>query len=130
MRRDPGSPSVLNVLSGRTLRQRGAEDVAAQPLESGTVARLRHPLAGLTVAYAAVSGGFGANLVVTALDPMLAGLTEAAARLVDPAAHVPATCNWWFNAASVVLLTAVGTIVAERARCCCRRASSWRFAFH
>ncbi|MDP2317100.1 MAG: AbgT family transporter [Pseudomonadota bacterium] len=74
----------------------------------------RHPLAGLTVAYAAVSGGFGANVLVTALDPLLAGLTEAAARLVDPAAVVPATCNWWFNAVSVALLTMVGSAVAER----------------
>ncbi len=73
----------------------------------------RHPLAGMTVAYAAVSGGYGANLVVTALDPLLAGLTEAAARLVDPAIHVAATCNWSFNTASVVLLTIVGTLVAE-----------------
>jgi aminobenzoyl-glutamate transport protein len=74
----------------------------------------RHPIAGLTVAYAAVSGSFGANLLVTALDPMLAGLTEAAARLVDPTIKVAATCNWIFNAASVVLLTVLGTVVAER----------------
>ena len=74
----------------------------------------RHPLAGLTVAYAAVSGGYGANVLVTALDPLLAGLTQAAAQLIDPALLVPATCNWWFNAVSVVLLCAVGTVVAER----------------
>ncbi len=74
----------------------------------------RHPIAGLTVAYAAVSGSYGANVIVTALDPLLAGLTEAAARLVDPTARVPATCNWWFNATSVVLLTVAGTMVAER----------------
>lgn len=73
----------------------------------------RHPLAGLAVAYAAVSGGFGANVLITALDPLLAGLTEAAAKLVDPAAKVPATCNWSFNAASVLLLTAVGLPLAE-----------------
>lgn len=75
----------------------------------------RHPLAGLTVAYAAVSGGYGANVLVTALDPLLAGLTQAAAQLVAPETLVPATCNWWFNAASVVLLCIVGTVVAERA---------------
>lgn len=74
----------------------------------------RHPLAGMTVAYAAVSGGYGANIAVTALDPLLAGLTEAAAKLVDPTAHVAATCNWTFNAVSVVLLTVMGTVVAER----------------
>jgi aminobenzoyl-glutamate transport protein len=42
---------------------------------------------------------------------MLAGLTEAAARLVDPAVTVPATANYWFMAASVLLITVVGTLV-------------------
>jgi len=72
----------------------------------------RHPLAGIAVAYASVSGGFGANVLVTALDPMLAGITQAAAQLVDPSLTVPTTCNWWINAASVVLLTVLGTAVA------------------
>lgn len=74
----------------------------------------RHPLAGLAIAYAAVSGGYGANLLVTALDPLLAGLTDAAAKLVDPAARVNATCNWFFNVASVFLVTGVGAWVAPR----------------
>ena len=74
----------------------------------------RHPLAGITIAYAAVSGGFGANLLITALDPMLAGITEAAARLVDPTITVAATCNWWFSAAAVLLLTVVGAALCDR----------------
>lgn len=74
----------------------------------------RHPLAGLAVAYAAVSGGYGANLVVTALDPLLAGLSQAAAQIVDPGYRVGATANWWFNAASVLLLTVCGTSMAHR----------------
>ncbi len=72
----------------------------------------RHPLAGLAIAYAAVSGGYGANLLVTALDPLLAGLTDAAAKLVDPTVKVAATCNWFFNIASVFLVTGVGAWVA------------------
>jgi len=72
----------------------------------------RHPLAGMSIAYAAVSGGYGANLLVTALDPLLAGLTQGAAQLVDPTARVAATCNWFFNIASVVLVTGVGAAVA------------------
>ena len=39
----------------------------------------RHPLAGLAAAFAGVSGGFSANLIVGSLDPMLAGISEAAA---------------------------------------------------
>lgn len=89
--------------------------VVLVPLAAALYARAgRHPIAGLTVAYAAVSGGFSANLLITALDPLLSGLTEAAARLVDPTAIVPATCNWWFNAVSTLMLTVVGTLVAER----------------
>lgn len=82
----------------------------------------RHPLAGLTIAYAAVSGGYGANLLVTALDPLLSGLTESAARLVRPDAHVAATCNWFFNAASVGVVTLGGALVAPAVE---RRFGAW-----
>lgn len=74
----------------------------------------RHPLAGVALAYAAISGGFSANLLITGLDPLLAGLTTSAARLVDPAYTVDATANWYLMAVSVFLLTAVGTVVNDR----------------
>lgn len=35
----------------------------------------RHPLAGLAAAFAGVSGGFSANLLIGALDPLLAGIS-------------------------------------------------------
>jgi aminobenzoyl-glutamate transport protein len=73
----------------------------------------RHPLAGLAAAFAGVSGGFGANLLITALDPLLAGLTQTAAQLVDPTYVVLPTANWYFNAASVGVLTVVGTVVSN-----------------
>src|SRR5690606_14748501 len=41
----------------------------------------RHPIAGLAAAFAGVSGGFSANLLLTSLDPLLAGFTEPAARI-------------------------------------------------
>src|SRR5210317_555227 len=43
----------------------------------------RHPLAGLAAAFAGVSGGFSANLVITSLDPLLGGFTQAAAATGD-----------------------------------------------
>ena len=43
----------------------------------------RHPLAGLAAAFAGVSGGFGANLFLTGLDPLMAGFTEPAARMIE-----------------------------------------------
>jgi aminobenzoyl-glutamate transport protein len=74
----------------------------------------RHPIAGLAAAFAGVSGGFSANLLLTSLDPLLAGLTQEAARLVDPTYVVYATANYYFMATSVVLLVALGTWVTSR----------------
>lgn len=74
----------------------------------------RPALAGLAAAFAGVSGGFGANLFITAVDPLLAGLTEAGAQLVDTGYRVAVTSNWWFMMASTVLLTLAGWYVTSR----------------
>ncbi|MGH7833497.1 MAG: AbgT family transporter [Candidatus Binatia bacterium] len=74
----------------------------------------RHPIAGLAAAFAGVSGGFSANLFLTPLDPLLAGLTQEAARLYDPSYTVPPTANYYFMIASTFLLTLIGAIVTDR----------------
>jgi aminobenzoyl-glutamate transport protein len=74
----------------------------------------RHPLAGLAAAFAGVSGGFGANIIITALDPLLAGFTEPAAQILDPAYRVDPTANWWIMAALVPVTSIAGWIVTER----------------
>lgn len=74
----------------------------------------RHPLAGIAAAFAGVSGGFSANLLLSTLDPMLAGLTEQAARYLDPTYSVNAACNYYFLAVSTFLLTLVGWWVTSR----------------
>lgn len=74
----------------------------------------RHPLAGLAAAFAGVSGGFGANLFPTGLDPLLASFTQPAAQIVDPAYSVNPLCNWWLMAASVPAVAIAGTFVTER----------------
>jgi len=71
----------------------------------------RSPLAGLAAVFAGVSAGFGANLFITGLDPLLAKFSEASAQLLDPKVAVAATCNWWFMIASTALLTLVGWAV-------------------
>ncbi len=43
----------------------------------------RHPIAGIAAAFAGVSGGFSANLLIGTLDPMLAGISSEAAQLVS-----------------------------------------------
>jgi aminobenzoyl-glutamate transport protein len=72
----------------------------------------RHPIAGLAAAYAGVSGGFSANLLITGLDPMLAALTEVSAQTIDPSYTVNAACNYYFMIASVFLVTILGTLVS------------------
>ncbi|MBU1108523.1 MAG: AbgT family transporter [Candidatus Riflebacteria bacterium] len=73
----------------------------------------RHPLAGLAAAFAGVSGGFSANLLVGTLDPLLGGISTEAARFINPAYVVEPTANWYFMIASTFLITLIGTWVTE-----------------
>lgn len=74
----------------------------------------RHPLAGLSAAFAGVSGGYSANLLLGTVDPLLAGLSQEAARLIDPSYLVNPACNYYFMAVSTFVLTAAGTWVSEK----------------
>ncbi|HLU26428.1 MAG TPA: AbgT family transporter [Longimicrobiales bacterium] len=74
----------------------------------------RHPLAGLAAAFAGVSGGYSANLLIGTVDPLLAGITEEAARLIDPEYTVHPAVNWYFMFVSTFLITALGTWVTVR----------------
>lgn len=74
----------------------------------------RHPLAGLSATFAGVAGGFSANLSVTSLDPLLGGITESAAHLINPDYTVSAAANWYFMIASTLFLTIVGTLICEK----------------
>jgi aminobenzoyl-glutamate transport protein len=74
----------------------------------------RHPLAGLAAAFAGVSGGYSANLLLGTIDPLLAGLSEEAARIVDAEYRVNPACNYYFMAASTFVIATAGTIVTER----------------
>jgi aminobenzoyl-glutamate transport protein len=74
----------------------------------------RHPLAGMAAAFAGVSGGYSANLLIGTIDPLLAGLTEEAARLIDPGYTVHAAVNLYFMMGSTFLVTLLGTWVTDR----------------
>ena len=39
---------------------------------------------GMAAAFAGVSGGYSANLLIGTIDPLLAGITQEAAQLLDP----------------------------------------------
>jgi len=73
----------------------------------------RHPLAGLAAAFAGVSGGYSANLLLGTVDPLLAGLSQEAARIIDPEYRVSPAANYYFMVVSTFLITGVGTWVTE-----------------
>ena len=77
----------------------------------------RHPVAGIAAAFAGVSGGYSANLLIGPLDAILAGISTEAAALVQPGYEVSAAANYYFIVASTFLIAAVGTFVTERWIC-------------
>ena len=74
----------------------------------------RHPIAGFAAAFAGVSGGYSANLMIGTIDPLLAGLSEEAARIVDPTYTVNPLANWFFMFASTFFISIVGTWVTQK----------------
>lgn len=74
----------------------------------------RHPLVGLAAAFAGVSGGYSANLLLGTVDPLLSGISEEAAQLVDPTYTVNAAANYYFMAASTFFIAGAGTWVTEK----------------
>lgn len=74
----------------------------------------RHPMAGLAAAFAGVSGGYAANLLIGSLDTLLTGITQSAVDLIDPAYQVNVMGNYIFLIASTFLITILGTIVTEK----------------
>jgi len=74
----------------------------------------RHPLAGIAAAFAGVSGGFSANFIPSAIDPLLMSFTLEAARILDPAIELNPLNNIYFTAASCLLIVGVGWYVTDK----------------
>ncbi|GAB5503024.1 AbgT family transporter [Pyruvatibacter sp.] len=74
----------------------------------------RHPVAGLAAGFAGVAGGFSSNLILTPLDPLLAGITQEAARLVVADYVVEVTANYYLMLGLVPLFVIVGTWVTDK----------------
>lgn len=71
----------------------------------------KHPVAGMAAAFAGVSGGFSANLMIGTIDPLLGGISTEAARILDPSYFVSSTANIYFMIASTFLITAIGWFI-------------------
>ncbi|PJK11862.1 aminobenzoyl-glutamate transporter [Lysobacteraceae bacterium NML95-0200] len=75
----------------------------------------RHPLAGIAAAFAGVSGGFSATMFVpSSLDPMLAGLTQTAAHILDTQVSINPLNNFYFTCASALLVILVGWFLTDK----------------
>ncbi|MFK8028414.1 MAG: AbgT family transporter [Gammaproteobacteria bacterium] len=74
----------------------------------------RSPILGIVASFAGVSAGFGANLFITSIDPLLAGFTETSAHFLDDNYQVAVTSNWWFMIASTLVLTLTGWLVTAK----------------
>ena len=84
----------------------------------------RHPLAGIAAAFAGVSGGYSANLLIGPVDVILSGITSEAMQLLhsnaiahsDGTANIAATIgqaigpasNYYFMLASTAVITVLG----------------------
>ncbi|KAK0360320.1 hypothetical protein LTR94_027770, partial [Friedmanniomyces endolithicus] len=74
----------------------------------------RHPLAGLAAGFAAVSGGYAGNLFPGASDALILGITEPAARLIDPSYSVNIAGNWYFIVGVVVVFTPIVWFLTDK----------------
>lgn len=74
----------------------------------------RHPIAGMAAAFAGVSGGFSANLILGTIDPLLAGLSTEAAQIIDPEYVVNPTANYYFMVVSTFFIALTGTFITEK----------------
>lgn len=78
------------------------------------IAFRRNPIVGMAAAFAGVSGGFSANLILGTIDPLLAGLSEEAAQILDINYTVNPTANYYFMVVSTFFIAAVGTFITEK----------------
>ena len=72
----------------------------------------RHPLAGIAAAFAGVSGGFSANVLISGIDPLLAGLTQEGTKILE-LKEISPLCNFYFTASSSIIIIAVGWAITE-----------------
>ncbi|WP_323704158.1 AbgT family transporter [Mammaliicoccus sp. Dog046] len=63
-----------------------------------------HPIAGLAMAYASALGAFAANVTLGMSDALVYAFTKPAAEIIDKDIHMNVAMNWYFIAASTVVL--------------------------
>jgi aminobenzoyl-glutamate transport protein len=76
----------------------------------------KNPLLGMSIAFAGTQAGFSANLLPAGTDALLAGITQSAIGTIPQTASSPShpLINYYLMSSSVIVLTLVGTLVAEK----------------
>lgn len=74
----------------------------------------RHPSAGICAAFAGITFGYGANIVVNGLDNLLFEYTSSAATILDTGYKATMSGNLIFMIVSTFLISYVGMIVTEK----------------
>lgn len=74
----------------------------------------RHPLAGVAIAYAGISGAFAGNLVPGQFDVLILGITQSAAQMIVPEYGLNPLGNWWFTATLGLMLIPAAWFVCDR----------------
>lgn len=74
----------------------------------------RNPIIGAVAGYAAVHGGYGANLIVNGDDVLLSGITQAAATSLGIDAPITPLMNYFFMFTATFLIALVVTFVTEK----------------
>lgn len=74
----------------------------------------RHPSAGICAAFAGISFGYGANILVNGVDNTLLTYTQNATKILDQSYTVSASGNIIFMIFATLLISYLGMIVTER----------------
>jgi len=73
----------------------------------------RSPVLGAIIAFVSISAGYDASPSLTTTDVLLSSITTAAATTIDASVHVTPLANYFFGAASSVLIAITITLVVE-----------------
>ena len=74
----------------------------------------RHPSIGVCAAFAGISFGYGANIVVNGVDNILLGYTQSATKILDQNYAVSSSGNLIFMIFATLAIAYLGMIITEK----------------
>ena len=74
----------------------------------------RNPAVGVSAAFAGITFGYGANIVVNGVDNALINYTQNATKILDQSYHVSSTGNLVFMILATLIISYLGMIITEK----------------